>query len=135
VKASQPGDPKITKERGALMPQYLVAIHHPENYDPSSTAVETIREIGALNKEMIAAGVRFFAGGLQPEANAKSLRAQPNGQVLITDGPYLEAKEHIGGVWILECADLDEAVAWGRKAVVACRTPVEVRPFAQMPPK
>jgi hypothetical protein len=53
--------------------------------------------------------------------------------VLITDGPYLETKEHIGGFWILEAADLDEALAWGRKAVVACRAPVEVRPFFPMP--
>ena len=116
------------------MAQYLVSIHHPENFDPSSVTEETMRDISALNKEMMAAGVRFFAGGLQSEAKAKSLRAQPNGQVLITDGPYLETKEHVGGFWILEVADLDEALAWGRKAVVACRTPVEVRPFFQMPP-
>ena len=64
-----------------------------------------------------------------PASSARSLRAQPNGEVLITDGPYLETKEHIGGFWILEAADLDEALAWGRKAVVACRAPVEVRPF------
>ncbi len=115
------------------MPQYLVAVHHPENYSASSTTQETMRDIGALNSEMMAAGVRFFAGGLQSETKAKSLTAQPDGQVLVTDGPYLEAKEHIGGFWILECADMDEAVAWGRKAVVACRTPVEVRPFAEMP--
>lgn len=117
------------------MPQYLVAVHHPENYDGSSTKEETMRDIGALNKEMMAAGVRLFAGGLQPTARAKSLRAQASGQVLVTDGPYLEAKEQIGGFWILECATMEEAVAWGRKAVVACRTPVEVRPFAQMPAK
>jgi hypothetical protein len=115
------------------MAQYLVAIHHPDNYDPSKEDEAMIRDIGALNKEMMAAGVRLFAGGLQSETKAKSLRAQPNGQVLITDGPYLETKEHIGGFWILECADIDEALAWGRKAVVACRTPVEVRPFFEMP--
>ena len=114
------------------MPQYLVAIHHPDNFDPSTVTEETMRDIGALNKEMMAAGVRFFAGGLQPETKAKSLRAQPNGQVLITDGPYLEAKEHVGGFWILDVADQDEALAWGRKAVVACRTPVEVRPFFEI---
>jgi hypothetical protein len=114
------------------MARYLVSVHHPSNFDPS-TETETRRDINALNKEMIAAGVRFFAGGLQSERKAKSLRAQPNGQVLITDGPYLETKEHIGGFWILEVADLDEALAWGRKAAVACRTPVEVRPFYEMP--
>ena len=59
--------------------------------------------------------------------NAKSLRAQPDGKVLITDGPYLETKEHVGGFWVLKAANLDEAVAWGRKAVFACRAPVEVR--------
>ena len=57
-----------------------------------------------------------------------------SGKPEITDGPYLESKEYIGGFWILEVADLDEALAWGRKAVVACRTPVEVRPFFEMPP-
>jgi YCII-related domain len=74
-------------------------------------------------------GVRFFAGGLRPVKDAKSLRARPDGKVVITDGPYLETKEHIGGFWILEAASLDEALAWGRKAVIACRAPVEVRPF------
>jgi hypothetical protein len=59
--------------------------------------------------------------------------ARSEGKVPITDGPYLETKEHIGGFWILEASDLDEALAWGRKAVVACRAPVEVRPFFSMP--
>ena len=116
------------------MAQYLVAIHHPDNFDPSTETEDTRRDISALNKEMMAAGVRFFAGGLQSESKAKSLRAQANGKVLITDGPYLETKEHIGGFWILDVADMEEALAWGRKAVVACRAPVEVRPFFQMPP-
>jgi hypothetical protein len=116
------------------MAQYLVSIHHPDKFNSSTVTQETMRDISALNKEMMAAGVRFFAGGLQSETKAKSLRAQPNGQVLITDGPYLETKEHVGGFWILEVADLDEALAWGRKAVVACRTPVEVRQFFEMPP-
>jgi hypothetical protein len=116
------------------MPRYFVAIHHPEHFDSSSVTEETMREIGALNKEMMAAGVRFFAGGLQSETKAKSLRAQGDGEVLMTDGPYLEAKEHVGGFWILDVADEAEALAWGRKAVVACRAPVEVRPFFEMPP-
>lgn len=109
--------------------KYLVAIHHPDKFDPSTVDKATVRDIGVLNEEMQAAGVRFFAGGLQPEGTAKSLRAKPNGEVLVTDGPYLETKEHVGGFWILDVASLDEAVAWGRKAVLACRTPVEVRPF------
>lgn len=111
------------------MSQYLVAIHHPDGYDGSLEDEAMGRDIDVLNEEMIAAGVRLFAGGLRPASNAKSLRTQPGGKVLITDGPYLETKEHIGGFWILEAANLDEALAWGRKAVVACRAPVEVRPF------
>ena len=116
------------------MPQYLVAIQHPENYDPSQEGAAMIRDISELNVEMEAAGARFFAGGLESASLAKSLRKQPDGNVSITDGPYLEAKEHIGGFWILECADMDEALAWGRKAVVACRVPVEVRAFHKVRP-
>jgi hypothetical protein len=113
------------------MPQYLVAIHHPDNYDPSAEGEEMMRDIHALNREMEAAGARFFAGGLTPPSNARSLRKQPDGKVLITDGPYLEAKEHVGGFWILTAGNLDEALEWGRKAVIACRAPVEVRPFIE----
>ena len=111
------------------MPQYLVAIYHPDDYDPSVETEAMMEEIHALNREMIAAGARKFAGGLSSARNARSLRAQPSGKVLVTDGPYIETKEHIGGFWVLEAVDLDEALAWGRKAAVACRAPVEVRPF------
>ena len=116
------------------MPLYLVAIHHPDNYDPSTEDEAMHRDISSLNKEMIAAGVRTFVGGLEPAGKAKSLRAQPDGRVLVTDGPYTESKEHVGGFWILETADLDEALSWGRKAVKACRAPVEVRAIFQKPP-
>jgi hypothetical protein len=112
------------------MTQYLVAIHHPDDYDPAVAEDEAMhRDIDVLNDEMVAAGVRIFVGGLQPVSSARSLRAQPNGKVLITDGPYLESKEYIGGFWVLEAASLEEALTWGRKAAVACRAPVEVRPF------
>jgi hypothetical protein len=82
-----------------------------------------------LNDEMKAAGVRIFVGDLRPAGSAKSLRAHPNGELLITEGPYLETKEHVGGFWALEASGMDEALAWGRKAAIACRAPVEVRPF------
>jgi hypothetical protein len=112
------------------MTQYLVAIHHPDDYDPAVAEDEAMsRDISALNAEMIAAGVRVFVGGLQPARSAMSLRAQPDGKVIVTDGPYLETKEHVGGFWVLEAADITEALAWGRKAAIACRAPVEVRPF------
>ena len=121
-------------ENGELMPQYLVAIYHPDDHDPSVETEAMIEQIHALNREMIAAGARKFACGLSPAANAKSLRVQPDGKVLATDGPYLETKEHVGGFWILEAADMDEALAWARKAVIACRTPVEVREFLRVRP-
>jgi hypothetical protein len=112
------------------MAQYLVAGYIPDNFDPSQVDESAGRAIHELNKEMIAAGVRKFACGL---GAAKSLRAQPNGEVLLTDGPYLEAKEHIGGFWILECADMDEAVAWARKGLAATQGQVEVREIFFVP--
>jgi hypothetical protein len=115
------------------MPQYLVAIYHPDDYDPSVETEATIEEIHALNREMIAAGARKFVAGLSSPSNARSLRTQPDGKVLVTDGPYLETKEHIGGFWVLDAADLDEVLEWGRKAAVACRAPVEVRPILFRP--
>ena len=112
------------------MPRYLVAIHHPDNYDPAVSEDKAMdRAIDALNDEMKAAGVRVFVGGLHPARRAKSLRAQADGAVLSSDGPYLKTTEHVGGFWVLQVASLDEALAWGRKAVVACRAPVEVREF------
>jgi hypothetical protein len=109
------------------MPKYLVTIQHPDDYDPSLEDEQVVRDISALNQEMEAAGARVFAGGLEHASKAKSLRKQPDRDVIVTDGPYTEAKEHIGGFWILEAADMDEALAWARKAVEACRVPVEVR--------
>ncbi len=127
VRAGQtaPQDPAQRRD----MTQYLVTIHHREGYDPTVEDEAMTRDIDELNDEMVAAGVRVFVGGLHPASSARSLRAQASGEVLITDGPYLEAKEYVGGLWVLEAADLDEALAWGRKAAVACRAPVEVRPF------
>jgi hypothetical protein len=111
------------------MPQYLVAIHLPDDHDPSREDEATHHDIDVLNDEMVAAGVRLFVGGLQPVRNAKSLRARSDGKVLITDGPYIESKEHIGGFWVLNVANVDQALEWGRKAAIACRAPVEVRGF------
>ena len=109
------------------MTQFLVAIHLPDDFDPSAQDKQMELDIDALNEEMEAKRARLFAGGLRPAKEAKSLRTQRDGKVLTTDGPFLETKEHVGGFWILEAADMDEALAWGRKAVVACRAPVEVR--------
>src|SRR5437899_162464 len=111
------------------MAQFLVAIHLPDNFDPSVEDKAMEHDIDVLNEEMEAKGIRLFAGGLRPAREAKSLRAQPGGKVLITDGPYLETKEHVGGLSILQAADMDEALAWARKGAVAGRASCEVRAF------
>jgi hypothetical protein len=86
-----------------------------------------LKEMNALGREMTAADITKFACGLAPASTAKTLRRQPDGKVLATDGPYTETKEHIGGFSILEATDLDEAVDWARKGAVACRASGEVR--------
>src|SRR3979411_3326986 len=103
------------------MPQYLVANYLPDDFDPSAVTEAMIEEIHALNREMIAAGARKFACGISPASNAKTVRKQPDGTVLVTDGPYIETKEHMGGFWILEAADMEEALAWARKGGIAWR--------------
>ena len=115
------------------MPQYLVASYLPDDFDPSSVTEAMVEEIHAVNRELIAAGVRKFACGIAPPASAKTLRRQPNGKVLVTDGPYTETKEHLGGFWILECADMDEALAWARKGAISCDAVGEVRELLFFP--
>jgi hypothetical protein len=110
------------------MPHYLLTIQLPDDFDPSTVDEAALRDMEALNQEMDAAGiVPKFASGLAPASMAKSLRKQPDGTISITDGPYLEAKEHIGGISILECANMDEALAWAHKGAIACRASGEVR--------
>lgn len=108
------------------MPQFCVAIYLPDTFDPGSEPAENVERIHALNREMIAAGVRKLATGLAGPAEARTIRT-PDGNGVVTDGPYTETKEHVGGFWILETATKDEAVAWAQKAAVACNAPVEVR--------
>ena len=115
------------------MPQYLVASYLPDDFDPSTVTEAMVEEIHALNRELIAVGVRKFACGISPAANAKTLRKQPDGKVLVTDGPYTETKEHMGGFWILECADLEEALTWARKGAIFCDAAGEVRELLFFP--
>ncbi len=115
------------------MPQYVVSNYLPDDFDPSSVTPEMIEAIHALNRELIAAGARKFACGIASPASAKSLRVQPSGKVLVTDGPFTETKEHMGGFWILECASIEEATAWAMKAAVTCRASGEVRELLFFP--
>jgi hypothetical protein len=115
------------------MPHYLVANYMPDDFDPSTVTPAMIEGIHALNREMIAAGIRKFACGISPPGSAKTLRSQRNGKVLVTDGPYAETKEHMGGFWILECADIDEALAWAKKGAIACDVAGEVRELLFFP--
>jgi hypothetical protein len=115
------------------MPQFLVANYMPDDFDPSTVTEAMIEGIHALNRELIAAGVRKFACGIAPPASAKTLRTQSDGKVLVTDGPFTETKEHMGGFWILECANIDEALAWAKKAAVVCDVAGEVRELLFFP--
>src|SRR6266542_1616342 len=111
------------------MKQYLLSVYHPEGGTPPPDELDAIgRDVDALNEEIRAAGAWVFAGGLHPSSTATVLRVE-NGEVLTTDGPFAEGKEHIGGVWVIKTPDLDAALEWGRKATRACAVPIEVRPF------
>ena len=114
------------------MKQYLLSIYQPDGDPPAPEVLEPImRDIDAVDLQMRAAGAWVFTGGLHAPDTATVLRAR-DGDVLVTDGPYAEGKEHVGGFWIIRAADLDEALAWARKATVACTLPVEVRPMVDM---
>jgi hypothetical protein len=115
------------------MNQYLLSVHMVEGApEPSAEQMQRLYlQVDELNDEIKAAGAWVFAGGLHPASTATVVREQ-NGDILVTDGPFAEAKEQLGGFWIIEAADLDAALAWAKKATVACEGPVEVRPFEDM---
>ena len=112
------------------MKQYLLSIYQPDGDPPPPDVLEPImRELDTLNAQIKAAGAWVFAGGLHPPSTATVLRAK-DGEVLLTDGPYLEGKEHIGGFTIITAPDLDVALDWGRRlAQIIQPLAVEVRPF------
>jgi len=112
------------------MPQYLLCMYQPDGDPPPPEILGPImRDVEAVRQDMIAAGVWVFAGSLHPADTATVLRADGD-DVLVSDGPYLEGKEHLGGVTILDVPDLDAALAWGgRMARAVPQLPLEVRPF------
>lgn len=112
------------------MKQYLLSIYQPDEGQPEPAVLDRVMaDMAVLNDELRAAGAWVFAGGLFPPSTATVLKAQGGG-VVMTDGPYVEGKEHLGGFTIINAPDLDAALAWGRRlAEVVNGLSVEVRPF------
>ena len=111
------------------MTQYLLSMYQPDGELPPPSFLEAVmKDVNALRQEMKAAGAWVFAGGLHPASAATVVRVQ-DGQPLMTDGPFAEGKEHIGGFTIINAADLDAALEWASKLARATTLPIEVRPF------
>jgi hypothetical protein len=112
--------------------QYLLSIYQPDGPVPAPAVLQGImQDVNALRDEMKAAGAWVFSGGLYPPSTSTVVRFKDR-EVLTTDGPYIEGKEHIGGFTIIRAPDLDSALEWGRKLAQAIRSlPVEVRPFQE----
>ena len=111
------------------MKQYLLSIYQPDGGTPPPEVLQKVmRDVGALVEEAKTAGAWVFNGGLHPPSTATVLRFR-EGEMLTTDGPFAEAKEHIGGFVIVKAEDLDAALEWGRKLARVITLPIEVRPF------
>ncbi|MGW4489679.1 YciI family protein [Amycolatopsis sp. NPDC004368] len=116
------------------MTQYLLAVQLDE------TKLETGEELkaqmartGQVIDDMKDAGVWVFVGGLQPSHASTVVRPGAGGTTTITDGPFAETKEQLGGFWVIECDDLDQALVWALRCALACRQAIEVRPFGEVP--
>lgn len=113
------------------MAEYLLSVWHEDDYEVDFDGDEmqrVVAQVDDFNRELEEAGAWVFAGGLHPASSATTLRPADS-DVSMTDGPFAESKEQMGGFWVIDVADLDAALAWGRRAVTACEGPVEVRPF------
>jgi len=114
------------------MPQYMLSVHHsPDAPPPSEKDMQkAFQQVERFNEEVRAAGAWVFAGGLHPPEIATVVDGRDN-SVVVTDGPFAETKEHLGGFWVIEAPDLDAALDWAAKGSAACMGPVEVRPFQE----
>jgi hypothetical protein len=114
--------------------QYLLSVYYEEGApEPDEDEMaQMYADTDVLNEKMKEAGAWVFAGGLHTPDSATVVRSE-NGETLTTDGPFPEAKEQIGGFWVIEAADMDQALNWAAQATVACRAPVEIRPFQDEP--
>jgi len=113
------------------MPTYLLSVHMVEGQapPPPEEIQEMFAGVEAFNARLQEEGAWVFAGGLEPADVATVVDASTGGDVLTTDGPFAEAKEHIGGFWVIRVDDLDAALRWAAEGSAACHGPVEVRPF------
>lgn len=113
------------------MKQYLLSVYQPDGEPPARPVLDKImRDVHALRHEMTAAGAWVFSAGLHPPSTATVLRVK-DAEMLMTDGPFAEGKEHIGGFSVIKAADLDAAIEWGRKLARATTLPIEVRPVRE----
>jgi hypothetical protein len=113
------------------MTQYLLSVWHAGDY-PAADAEQTkqmFAQVDAFNAELTASGRWVFAGGLHPASTATVVTGRGSDDPVLTDGPFAETKEQMGGFWVITAGDLDEALDWARRASDACMGPVEVRPF------
>ena len=117
------------------MPQYLLSVWHDDEYSVDDFDTDEMQRIGAqvgtLNEELEKAGAWVYGNGLMPASTATVIR--PGATVSMTDGPYAETKEQMGGFWVIEAPDFDAALEWSRKAALACEGPVELRPMQPDP--
>jgi len=114
------------------MTRYLISVHHPYDRPPRENVEELYAAVGAFNDELRSAGAWVFGGGLEAPDTATVVRME-GGEAVLTDGPFAESKEQLGGFWVIDAADLDAALAWARKGARACQDTVEVRPFQDTP--
>ena len=111
------------------MKQYLLSIYQPDgDPPPREVLAKVMADIDAINRDLVSTGSWVFAGGLHAASTATVLRAK-DGEVLMTDGPFVEGKEHVGGFTIINAPDLDAALEWGGRLARATGLPIEVRPF------
>jgi hypothetical protein len=111
------------------MTQYLLSIYQPDGGVPPPEFLQAVmRDVNALNQELKSTGAWVFSRGLHPPSTSTVVRLRDK-ELVTTDGPYLEGKEHIGGFWVIHAPDLDAALGWARKAARATTLPIEVRPF------
>ena len=118
------------------MTQYMLSVHHDGTEDFESMSEDELQKIfadvEAFNEEVRTAGKWVFAGGLESIESSTTVD-NANGDKIVTDGPFSESKEFLGGFWIIEAADLDEALDWAQRGSLACQGKVEVRPFQAEP--